>query len=115
MWSFIWRDVMVRLAGEFRCICIDAPGSGQSERLPKNEIKLRRSSHAVTEVIQQLALTDLVLVVHDLGGPAGIAGAAPAADRIRGIAAVNTFGWRPSGGAFRGMLALMGSAWFREA
>lgn len=114
MWSFIWRDVMVRLAGEFRCICIDAPGSGQSERLPRNEITLENSSHAVTEVIKQLGLTDLVLVLHDLGGPAGVAGAASVADRVRGIAAVNTFSWRPSGRVFRGMLMLMGSAWFRE-
>jgi haloalkane dehalogenase len=40
---------------------------------------------------------------------AGLAAAAEHADRIAGIVAVNTFGWRPSGPAFRGMLAVMGS------
>jgi haloalkane dehalogenase len=48
-------------------------------------------------------------VLHDLGGPPGIAAAATRTDRIAALAAVNTFGWRPSGVAFRGMLATMGS------
>ena len=52
--------------------------------------------------------------MHDLGGPAGLAGAAQRPERVRGIAAINTFGWKPSGIAFRGMLALMGSALMRE-
>src|SRR5215472_10412375 len=29
-WSFIWRDIMKRLAADFRCICFDAPGNGRS-------------------------------------------------------------------------------------
>jgi hypothetical protein len=31
-WSFIWRDVISRLAPDFRCICFDAPGTGRSDR-----------------------------------------------------------------------------------
>ena len=65
-------------------------------------------------MIETLDLQEFTLVVHDLGEPAGIAGAAQVAERVRGIAAVNAFGWRPSGSLFRGMLALMGSAPVRE-
>lgn len=113
-WSFLWRDVMLRLANDFRCICLDAPGVGRSDRLPKTQITLDRSSRAVTQVIKELDLADVTLVVHDLGGPAGIGGAAQIPERIRAIAALNTFGWRPSGAVFRGMLALMGSTLMRE-
>jgi hypothetical protein len=35
-------------------------------------------------------------------------------ERVSGIAAVNTFAWRPTGAFFRGMLTLMGSAAMRE-
>jgi haloalkane dehalogenase len=113
-WSFIWRDVIMRLAPDFRCVCFDAPGTGQSDRLPANSISLDRASRALTDVIQALDLRDITLVFHDLGGPSGLAGAARVADRIRGLIAVNTFAWKPTGAAFRGMLALMGSTPMRE-
>jgi haloalkane dehalogenase len=113
-WSFIWRDVILRLQSDFRCICFDAPGTGQSDRLPAGSISLERASRALTAVIKALDLRDMTLVFHDLGGPSGIAGAAGVADRIRALVAVNTFAWKPTGIAFRGMLALMGSALMRE-
>jgi haloalkane dehalogenase len=52
--------------------------------------------------------------VHDLGGPAGIAGSAQFPSRIRGIAAINALGWKPSGSALRAMLALVSSTPIRE-
>lgn len=113
-WSFIWRDVILRLSSDFRCICFDAPGTGQSDRLPVNRISLEKASRALTAVIQALNLTDITLVVHDLGGPSGIAGAARVPDRIRALCIVNAFAWKPSGRLFRGMLALMGSTAIRE-
>src|SRR5262249_8510428 len=114
LWSFIWRDVLLRLSREFRCVCFDAPGTGRSDRLPTREISLERASRALTAIIEILDLSDITLVVHDLGGPSGIAGAARFPDRVRAICAVNAFAWKPTGKAFRGMLALLGSAPFRE-
>src|SRR5882757_8265233 len=32
-WSLVWRDVIARLSTEFRCIALDAPGTGRSGRL----------------------------------------------------------------------------------
>jgi pimeloyl-ACP methyl ester carboxylesterase len=113
-WSFIWRDVIERLTPNFRCICFDAPGTGQSDRLSTNAISLERASRALTAVILALDLNDITLVFHDLGGPSGIAGAARVSERIRGLCAVNAFAWKPSGKKFRGMLAVMGSAPIRE-
>ncbi len=113
-WSFVWRDVMSCLSDEFRCVCFDAPGTGQSDRLPLEEITLECAARALEAVVKALDLTDITLILHDLGGPSGIAGAARASDCIRGLCAVNTFGWRPTGAAFRGMLTVMGSVAMRE-
>jgi len=113
-WSFIWRDVIQRLSSNFRCICFDAPGTGQSDRVPTSNISLDRASRALTALIQALDLNDITLVFHDLGGPSGVAGAARVSERIRGLCAVNAFAWKPAGGKFRGMLAVMGSAPMRE-
>src|SRR5690348_16315315 len=106
-WSFIWRDVILRLSHDFRCVCFDAPGSGQSERLPAASISLERASHALTAVIQALDLDEITLIFHDLGGLSAISGAARVPDRIRALCAVNAFAWEPAGTVFRGMLALM--------
>lgn len=112
-WSFVWRDVLLRLQNDFRCVTVDAPGCGLSDRLPTAPT-LAQAGDAVTAVIDALQLRDITLVAHDLGGPAGFLAAARRADRIAALAAVNCFAWRPSGPAFRGMLALMGSGPVRE-
>src|SRR5580692_8211386 len=31
-WSFVWRDVLIRLQRDFRCVTVDAPGCGLSDR-----------------------------------------------------------------------------------
>ena len=111
-WSFVWRDVLLRLQNDFRCVAIDAPGCGLSDRVPTPT--LAQAGGAVTAVIDALQLRDVTLVAHDLGGPAGFLAAARRADRIAALAAVNCFAWTPTGAAFRGMLAAMGSAPIRE-
>jgi pimeloyl-ACP methyl ester carboxylesterase len=106
-WSFVWRDVLLRLQNDFRCVTLDAPGSGLSDRLATPT--LAQAGDAVTAVIDALQLRDVTLITHDLGGPAGFLAAARRPDRIAALAAVNCFAWTPTGPAFRGMLALMGS------
>ena len=108
-WSFVWRDVIARLQNDFRCVSIDAPGSGLSDRV-ESAATLTHAAEAVTAVVDALQLNDITLVAHDLGGPAGFHAASRRADRFAALVSVNCFAWRPSGPAFRGMLALMGSA-----
>lgn len=115
MWSFVWRDLLRRLTPHFRCVTLDAPGNGRSYRPGAAGVTLAASAAATGCVIEALDLRDITLVAHDLGGVAGLAAAAAHPGRIAAMAAVNTFGWRPSGPAFRGMLAVMGSGVLREA
>jgi pimeloyl-ACP methyl ester carboxylesterase len=112
-WSFIWRDLVTRLMADFRCIFFDAPGNGQSRNFA-NGATLEGASRAVAAVIDALGLEDFTLVAHDLGGPAALAALASTQARVRGLVAMNTFGWRPSGAALRGMLAVVGSRAMRE-
>jgi pimeloyl-ACP methyl ester carboxylesterase len=112
--SFIWRDVMLRLSEDFRCIALDPPGIGLSGSVSRSETTLQGSARAVSVAIQALDLDALTLVVHDSGGPPAMAAAARVSDRIRGLVGINTFGWRPSGAAFRGMLAFMGNGVTRQ-
>ena len=113
--SFVWRDVILRLSRDFRCVTLDPPGIGLSGRVPRADITLQRSARAVGAAIEALDLRNLTLVVHDTGGPPAFAAAARVPGLISGIVGVNTFGWRPSGAAFRGMLAIMGSNFIRRA
>jgi len=112
--SFVWRDVMRRLSADFRCVVLDPPGIGLSAPVARSATTLASSARAVAAVITALDLENVTLVLHDTGCPPALAAAARTPDRIRGIAAINTFGWKPAGIAFRGMLALMGSQAMRR-
>jgi pimeloyl-ACP methyl ester carboxylesterase len=112
--SFVWRDVMLRLSADFRCVVLDPPGIGLSAPVPRTATTLANSARAVTAVVSALDLQDLTLVIHDTGAPPALAAAARTPERVRGIVGVNTFGWKPAGRAFRGMLAVMGSPLIRR-
>ncbi|HEV2984105.1 MAG TPA: alpha/beta fold hydrolase [Vicinamibacterales bacterium] len=112
--SFIWRDVILKLSADFRCVVLDPPGIGLSAPVPRSATTLANSARAVAAVIHALDLGNVTLVVHDTGGPPAIAAAARSPDRIRGLVGVNTFGWKPAGPAFRAMLAVMGNGVVRQ-
>ncbi len=113
-WSIVWRDLVTQLAPQFRCIFFDAPGNGLSQRISRAPLSLDRAARAISGVIAALDLRDLTVVAHDLAGPAAMAAMGEVPERIRGIVAMNAFGWRPLGAALRGMLAIVGSRTMRE-
>ena len=112
-WSFVWRDVLLALPDGYRGVTLDAPGTGASSRPAGSGITLEHASAAIGAVMDHID-EPFTLVVHDLGGPAGLRAAADRPDQINGLVIVNAFGWQPSGFAFRTMLATMGSAPMRE-
>jgi pimeloyl-ACP methyl ester carboxylesterase len=110
MWSFVWRDLIADLSATHRCVALDAPATGLSGGHPRTRATIECAAAAVTRVVEALDLSGVTLVVHDLGGPTALLAARRWPSRITGLVVVNSFGWRPSGLPFRGMLALMGSA-----
>jgi pimeloyl-ACP methyl ester carboxylesterase len=108
MWSFVWRDLIADLSGDFRCVAVDFPGSGLTQAPAGYPIGLASNARLLEGVIDELGLTEVTLVAHDLGGLIGLGWAAQDPDPVRGLVLLNTFGWPPQP-VLRAMLQLMGS------
>ncbi len=113
MWSILWRDLLVELANDgYRCVTLDPPGSGLTAGPSK--VSITAAADAIDSVVQDLGLDDITLVIHDLGGPPAFEAASRWPERVNGIAAIDSFGWRASGVSFRPVLAVMGTGFMRE-
>ena len=114
LWCLMWRDVIGRLTDRYRCITLDVPGSGLSDRTSRQNQTLDSAAQAIGTLIDRLDLRGITLVVHDLGGLATLAAVRPRLSRVAAVAAVNTFGWKPRGLMLPLALRLFGSAAMRE-
>jgi pimeloyl-ACP methyl ester carboxylesterase len=92
-WSFMFRDVIVRLRGQFRCLTLDFPGCGLSPDAPGHDHSVRANARILEGFIDALDLQDITMAVHDAGGPAGFLTAARRTQRFRALVISNTFGW----------------------
>ena len=87
----IWEGVASRLAARFHCIAPDLPGFGGSEEAPGYDASLEAQARFVKGVLDALAIGDPVfLVVHDIGGPYGLAWVCEEPERVRRIGIANT-------------------------
>lgn len=96
-WSFIYRDIIKRLAPAFRCVALDYPGFGLSAAARGYDYRPRSHAHIVEEFVRRLQLGSFTLFVQDWGGPIGlwVAGRHPA--RIRALVIGNTWAWPITG------------------
>ena len=92
-WSFIFRDVILRLGDQFRCLTLDFPGSGLSPDAEGHDQSVRANAWMLDGFIDALDLQDVTLVVHDVGGPIGFLIATLRPERFRALVISNTFGW----------------------
>lgn len=92
-WSFLYRNVITRLRGQFRCIAMDYLGFGLSEHPGDFGYTVEEQSAAVGELIDHLELNDFITVGQDWGGPISMAVATGRHDRIRGVVLGNTWFW----------------------
>ena len=92
-WSFLYRGIIIRLKKHFRCIAVDYPGFGLSERPATYEHTPREHAAVVQELVQHLELQDLVIMGQDWGGPIGMRVAVDELPRIRGLVMGNTWYW----------------------
>ncbi len=89
---YLWRNILPAAARHGRAIAIDLMGHGLSD---KPEVAYTFEEHAavVRAAVEALELRDVVLVVHDWGGPLGFHYALSTPASVRGIAAMETFPW----------------------
>ena len=64
-WSFLYRNVITRLRGQFRCIAMDYLGFGLSEHPDDFGYTVEEQSAAVGELIDHLELNDFITVGQD--------------------------------------------------
>jgi len=83
--SYLWRNVIPRLAGEGRSIAPDLIGMGRSG---KPDVAYRFADHAryLDAWFDALALSRVTLVIHDWGSTLGIHWAKRHPDRVSGVA-----------------------------
>lgn len=96
-WSFVYRDVISRLAGEFRCVAPDLPGFGLSQVPDGFDGRPESMAAVLEELVVALDLREVVLVMQDWGGPIGLHLSARLSGRVRGLVIGNTWAWPVTG------------------
>lgn len=89
--SHVFDRLIDQLSASFRCVAPDLLGFGQSEK-PGVESAYTLSLHIriFQEFVRTLDLRDLVLVVHDWGGPIGLGAALSERHRYANLVILNT-------------------------
>ena len=92
-WSFYYRNLVIALRGQFRCIVPDHLGCGRSDKPNDSEYDYRLKSRVedIATLVTHLDLkSPLTLVVHDWGGMIGFTWAVDNPDRVDKIVVLNT-------------------------
>ena len=92
-WSFLYRNIIPRLSGHFRCIAPDLPGFGLSEAADNFGFTAREQAQVIVEFIDQLDLKGVGVMMQDWGGPTGIFATQMRPERIDRLIIGNTFSW----------------------
>ncbi len=71
-WSFLYRRIIVALRHRFRCIAVDYPGFGLSDRPTGYGYTPMEHAAVVGEVVDRLELDGVIVMGHDWGGPIGL-------------------------------------------
>jgi pimeloyl-ACP methyl ester carboxylesterase len=70
-YSFIWRNVIPYFDGGYDLIVIDLLGCGNSDKPLNEDFSLKRQAHLLKDFCQQLGISKMHLVCHDVGGGIG--------------------------------------------
>ena len=64
--SFDWAKIWSTLTSQFRCVTLDMPGFGFSDKSPKKYL-IKEQADAISEVIRHLGITSAHVLSHDYG------------------------------------------------
>ncbi|HXH85050.1 MAG TPA: alpha/beta fold hydrolase [Candidatus Tectomicrobia bacterium] len=92
-WSFLYRHLVAGLRGAYRCVAPDNLGFGLSERPRGVSYRPADQAARLGALIETLGLKDFALVVHDFGGPIGLAHAVAHPEQVRALVLFNTWMW----------------------
>ncbi len=96
-WSFLYRKVIQQLSGRFRCVAMDYPGFGLSERPSGYGYTSEEHARVIGQLVDHLNLDGFIVVGQDWGGPIGMTVATERASRVAGTVFANTWYWPATG------------------
>jgi len=96
--SYLWRNVLPSVATDThrRGIALDLPGFGRSDKPADGNYTLDFYYRVLEGFIGKLGLKDLILVLHDWGGPLGMMYAARHPGNTQAVTLMETFLWDAS-------------------
>ena len=92
-WSFLYRHLIKCLSADHRCVAPDHLGFGLSDKPPGWSYRPQEQAANLRSFIEGLGLKDITLVVHDFGGPIGLAYALDCPQNVRRLVVFNTWLW----------------------
>jgi haloalkane dehalogenase len=108
-WSFLYRNVIRGLRDRFRCVAVDYPGFGLSDRPDGYGYTAAEHARVVGALVDQLGLDGFIVMGQDWGGPIGLSTALERADRVAGLACMNTWYWPADRFAMKAFSRVMSS------
>lgn len=84
-----WSEQVPILSRQYRTVAVDLPGHGDATA-DRDAWTVGQYGDDVAGLLEELDLSNVVLVGHSMGGPVSLRAAALAGDRVRGIVAVDT-------------------------
>lgn len=85
-----WRELMGRAGELARSVALDMPGFGQADRPRDFAVPVEGYARFLASALAQLGIERAHLVLHDFGGPWGLAWAAANPDAFASVALFNT-------------------------
>lgn len=88
--SFLWRNVMGKIAEHNRVLALDLPGFGKSDKPLDVSYGFAFCSRVLGGFLDVLGIGATGMAVHDLGGPVGLHWACHNPGRLQSLALLNT-------------------------
>jgi haloalkane dehalogenase len=92
-WSFLYREVIIGLRGEYRCVAVDFPGFGLSAAPLGYGFTPAEHADVLVRFVEELDLTGVTMMVQDWGGPIGFAVATRQSQRFIRFVIGNSWAW----------------------
>ncbi len=93
-WSYLYRNMVVDLRGNFRCIALDHIGCGLSDKPQEYSYRLADHRDNLAALLDALQVEKCTLVMHDWGGAIGMGWAVNHPDRVEKLVVMNTAAFR---------------------
>lgn len=94
-WSFYWRNLVLGLRDDYRCVVPDHIGCGLSDKPQTYRYELAQHIDNLAELVEKLDLKNVTLLAHDWGGAIGLGALLKTPERFARIVLFNTGAFPP--------------------